>query len=227
MREDGWHWGFNVLWGFFGAECWSATTLSPTRRGKAITGNKKDLAARAPVSFESKDPIADCPEDISDHLEREYNSLLKKGGFEDPRDFFVTSLLTKSNVGFGARVIGFTYSKWFEKTAWWFCSFKIQPSLSNVSFPYLSFLGMPTQLPFYMPSLYYFLGPLVVIATATNTTSWRIILTSCLQIWRSLKILKKWFKTKGSRVKKELALASELANLWMFSSSFLSDSKRF
>ena len=55
------------------------------RRGKSTTGNKKDLAARALVSFESNAPIVDCAKDISDRLEREYSDLLRNSGIEDPR----------------------------------------------------------------------------------------------------------------------------------------------
>lgn len=55
------------------------------KRGKSTTGNKKDLAARALVVFESNDPIVDCPKDISQQLEREYNRLLSKCNIEDPR----------------------------------------------------------------------------------------------------------------------------------------------
>ena len=37
------------------------------------------------MAFESNEPIADCPKDVSDRNEREYNSLLSQSGIEDPR----------------------------------------------------------------------------------------------------------------------------------------------
>ena len=46
-------------------------------------GNKKDLAARALVAFDSNDPLVFWSKDISDWLEREYNSLLS---IENPRN---------------------------------------------------------------------------------------------------------------------------------------------
>ena len=55
------------------------------RRVKSTIGNKKDLALRALVSFESNDPIVDCSNGISDLLEREYNNLLRKCGIENRR----------------------------------------------------------------------------------------------------------------------------------------------
>lgn len=55
------------------------------RRGKATSGVKKDLAARALVAFEANDKVVDCPKDISDRLEKEYASLLKKLSIDDPR----------------------------------------------------------------------------------------------------------------------------------------------
>ena len=55
------------------------------RRGKSTTGNKKDLAARALVSFESNAPTVDCAKDISDRLDREYSDLLRNSAIEDPR----------------------------------------------------------------------------------------------------------------------------------------------
>lgn len=61
------------------------------RRGKSTSGNKKDLAARALVAFESNDQIIDCSKDITDRLEREYSQLLFKLGIEDPLQLHETS----------------------------------------------------------------------------------------------------------------------------------------
>ena len=55
------------------------------RKGKSTTGNKKDLAVHVLVSFKSNESIVGCLKDVSDCLEREYNSLLSQSGIEDPR----------------------------------------------------------------------------------------------------------------------------------------------
>lgn len=75
------------------------------RRGKATSGNKKDLAARALVSFESNDKVLDCPKDITDRLEKEYGNLLFKLNIEDPNkvddSLWSQDLTTWPNVNLG------------------------------------------------------------------------------------------------------------------------------
>ena len=56
-----------------------------TKREKSTTGNQKNLAAWALVVFEPNDHIVDCPNDISQQLEREYNYLLSECKINDPR----------------------------------------------------------------------------------------------------------------------------------------------
>ena len=66
---------------------WSVGQLQHflTKRGKSVSGTKKELAARALVAFESNDPILDCPKDLTERLEREYQELIKKLQIQDPR----------------------------------------------------------------------------------------------------------------------------------------------
>ena len=53
-------------------------------RGKSTTGNKKDLAARALVSFELKEPIVQSSQSIFQRLEGEYFELVRSCNIPDP-----------------------------------------------------------------------------------------------------------------------------------------------
>ena len=75
------------------------------RKGKSTTGNKKDLAVHVLVSFKSNESIVGCLKDVSDCLEREYNSLLSQSGIEDPRklneNVWQNNLTTWPNIDLG------------------------------------------------------------------------------------------------------------------------------
>lgn len=50
---------------------------------KSTRGNKNEVNARASVSFETKDPIENCAQDIAERLKKDYAKLVEKSKISD------------------------------------------------------------------------------------------------------------------------------------------------